>query len=110
MTNLKSTIVLVHGGIVDGSGWEGLSRILKNDGYEVSIVPAAQRFMSKRGRRHSRKAMRSTYRGPRKVALNYKAGRTSVMPGECCRRRLTGTGGGGARPYFQIWPCTPKVR
>ena len=48
MTNLKSTIVLVHGGIVDGSGWEGLYRILKNDGYEVSIVPAAQRFMSKR--------------------------------------------------------------
>ena len=31
-------IVLVHGGFVDGSGWEGVYRILKNDGYEVSIV------------------------------------------------------------------------
>src|SRR5437667_2633292 len=32
------TIVLVHGGFVDGSGWEGVYKILKNDGYKVSIV------------------------------------------------------------------------
>jgi len=32
------TIVLVHGGFVDGSGWEGVYRILKKDGYNVSIV------------------------------------------------------------------------
>jgi len=32
------TIVLVHGGFVDGSGWEGVYRILKKDGYHVSIV------------------------------------------------------------------------
>src|SRR4030095_13587967 len=32
------TIVLVHGGFVDGSGWEGVYRILKNDGYNVSVV------------------------------------------------------------------------
>ena len=31
-------IVLVHGGFVDGSGWEGVYRILKKDGYRVSIV------------------------------------------------------------------------
>jgi pimeloyl-ACP methyl ester carboxylesterase len=31
-------VVLVHGGFVDGSGWEGVYRILKNDGYSVSIV------------------------------------------------------------------------
>ena len=31
-------IVLVHGGFVDGSGWEGVYRILKKDGYNVSIV------------------------------------------------------------------------
>jgi pimeloyl-ACP methyl ester carboxylesterase len=31
-------IVLVHGGFVDGSGWEGVYRILKNNGYGVSIV------------------------------------------------------------------------
>jgi pimeloyl-ACP methyl ester carboxylesterase len=32
------TIVLVHGGFVDGSGWEGVYQILKKDGYTVSIV------------------------------------------------------------------------
>jgi hypothetical protein len=31
-------IVLVHGGFVDGSGWEGVYRILKGKGYTVSIV------------------------------------------------------------------------
>ena len=32
------SIVLVHGGFVDGSGWQGVYEILKNDGYNVSIV------------------------------------------------------------------------
>jgi len=32
------SIVLVHGGFVDGSGWEGVYNILKNDGYNVTIV------------------------------------------------------------------------
>ena len=32
------TIVLVHGGFVDGSGWEEVYNILKKDGYTVSIV------------------------------------------------------------------------
>ena len=32
------SIVLVHGGFVDGAGWEGVYRILKNDGYDVTIV------------------------------------------------------------------------
>src|SRR5213594_4462151 len=31
-------IVLVHGGFVDGSGWEGVYRILKKDGYTVAVV------------------------------------------------------------------------
>jgi pimeloyl-ACP methyl ester carboxylesterase len=31
-------IVLVHGGFVDGAGWEGVHKILKKDGYNVSIV------------------------------------------------------------------------
>jgi pimeloyl-ACP methyl ester carboxylesterase len=31
-------IVLVHGGFVDGSGWEGVYALLKKDGYRVSIV------------------------------------------------------------------------
>jgi pimeloyl-ACP methyl ester carboxylesterase len=33
-----ASIVLVHGGFVDGSGWEDVHRILRDDGYEVSIV------------------------------------------------------------------------
>lgn len=32
------SIVLVHGGFVDGSGWEGVYNILSKDGYHVSIV------------------------------------------------------------------------
>ena len=32
------TIVLVHGGFVDGSGWEDVYQILKKDGYNVAIV------------------------------------------------------------------------
>src|SRR5882757_2974968 len=31
-------IVLVHGGFVDGSGWQGVYNILKKDGYNVVIV------------------------------------------------------------------------
>lgn len=34
----RPTIVLVHGGFVDGSGWEGVYRILRKDGYAVRIV------------------------------------------------------------------------
>jgi pimeloyl-ACP methyl ester carboxylesterase len=43
MAQTKSTavvknIVLVHGGLVDGSGWEGVYNILKKDGYTVTVV------------------------------------------------------------------------
>jgi pimeloyl-ACP methyl ester carboxylesterase len=31
-------IVLVHGGFVDGAGWESVYKTLKKDGYNVSIV------------------------------------------------------------------------
>jgi len=31
-------VVLVHGGFVDGSGWEGVYKILKNDGFKVAVV------------------------------------------------------------------------
>jgi len=31
-------IVLVHGGFVDGAGWESVYSVLKQDGYDVSIV------------------------------------------------------------------------
>ncbi|MGH9704567.1 MAG: alpha/beta hydrolase [Candidatus Acidiferrales bacterium] len=33
-----NNIVLVHGGFVDGAGWEGVYKILKRDGYNISIV------------------------------------------------------------------------
>lgn len=32
------SIVLVHGGFVDGSGWQGVYKALTRDGYNVSIV------------------------------------------------------------------------
>ena len=31
-------VVLVHGGFVDGSGWQGVYETLKKDGYAVSVV------------------------------------------------------------------------
>jgi pimeloyl-ACP methyl ester carboxylesterase len=31
-------VVLVHGGFVDGSGWEGVYKILKRDGHSVRVV------------------------------------------------------------------------
>src|SRR5215468_3615120 len=38
LTHARPSVVLVHGGFVDGSGWEGVYRILKKDGYDVSVV------------------------------------------------------------------------
>jgi pimeloyl-ACP methyl ester carboxylesterase len=32
------TVVLVHGGFVDGSGWQGVYSVLRKDGYKVSVV------------------------------------------------------------------------
>src|ERR1700734_4328236 len=32
------TVVLVHGGFVDGSGWQGVYEALTADGYRVAIV------------------------------------------------------------------------
>jgi pimeloyl-ACP methyl ester carboxylesterase len=31
-------VVLVHGGFVDGSGWQNVYQLLKNDGYNVRVV------------------------------------------------------------------------
>lgn len=31
-------VVLVHGGFVDGAGWEGVYKILKRNGHDVSVV------------------------------------------------------------------------
>jgi len=36
--NSVKSIVLVHGGFVDGSGWEGVYKSLTRDGYKVSVV------------------------------------------------------------------------
>ena len=34
----EKNVVLVHGGFVDGSGWQGVYDQLKKDGYNVTIV------------------------------------------------------------------------
>lgn len=34
----STTIILVHGGFVDGSGWEGVYEILRKEGFDVTIV------------------------------------------------------------------------
>ena len=37
-TAVVRNIVIVHGGLVDGSGWEAVYNLLKKDGYAVTIV------------------------------------------------------------------------
>jgi pimeloyl-ACP methyl ester carboxylesterase len=37
-TTVVRNIVIVHGGFVDGSGWEAVYNLLKKDGYAVTIV------------------------------------------------------------------------
>jgi len=37
-TNGRLNVVLVHGGFVDGSGWEDVHKILKRDGHHVAVV------------------------------------------------------------------------
>jgi pimeloyl-ACP methyl ester carboxylesterase len=37
-SNNPLSVVLVHGGFVDGSGWQPVYRLLRNDGYAVGVV------------------------------------------------------------------------
>ena len=37
-TDTLRNVVLVHGGFVDGSGWQGVYESLSRDGFRVSIV------------------------------------------------------------------------
>ena len=39
--SVRGNVVLVHGGFVDGSGWQGVYDALKADGYNVAIVQNA---------------------------------------------------------------------
>lgn len=63
MSEERRTVVLVHGGFVDGAGWESAYNILRRNGYNVAIVqdptisladddkmipPQAQRIMAQR--------------------------------------------------------------
>ena len=37
-SSTATNVVLVHGGFVDGSGWQPVHNLLKRDGYRVSVV------------------------------------------------------------------------
>ena len=37
-TSQRASVVLVHGGFVDGSGWQGVYAALRADGYDVGVV------------------------------------------------------------------------
>ena len=37
-SNNRPNVVLVHGGLVDGSGWQPVYRLLRGDGYAVRVV------------------------------------------------------------------------
>lgn len=38
MDRTRGSVVLVHGGFVDGSGWQGVYDVLKADGHHVAVV------------------------------------------------------------------------
>ena len=38
MSSAGKSVVLVHGGFVDGAGWKGVYDILRSDGYQVAVV------------------------------------------------------------------------
>ena len=42
----RVSVVLVHGGFVDGSGWEKVYQSLKKDGYSVSVVQDPTRSLA----------------------------------------------------------------
>jgi pimeloyl-ACP methyl ester carboxylesterase len=56
------TVVLVHGGFVDGSGWRGVYDALTADGYRTVIVQNPPTLSLGRCRRHPLGARR--HRGP----------------------------------------------
>jgi pimeloyl-ACP methyl ester carboxylesterase len=49
-TGRPLNVVLVHGGFVDGAGWDGVYRILRKDGYAVSIVQNPTLFLAAQDR------------------------------------------------------------
>jgi pimeloyl-ACP methyl ester carboxylesterase len=42
----QKAVVLVHGGFVDGSGWEGVYGILRKKGYDVAVVQNATKSLA----------------------------------------------------------------
>src|SRR6476659_4757586 len=84
----KPNVVLVHGGFVDGSGWQGVYDLLTADGYRVDVVQnptlslqgdaAATRMVLDRQDGHRRRGRRE----PLGVRLP-----------TCCRRRPDQAGG-----------------
>jgi len=46
MAGQPKVVVLVHGGFVDGSGWEGVYGILRKKGYDVAVVQNATKSLA----------------------------------------------------------------
>jgi len=46
MAGQSKSVVLVHGGFVDGAGWEGVYKILKEKGYTVAVVQNATKSLA----------------------------------------------------------------
>ena len=57
---IRDGIVLVHGGFVDGSGWEGVYKLLKKDGYKVSVVQNPTTSLADDVARHQAASIRRT--------------------------------------------------
>ncbi len=88
-------VVLVHGGFVDGSRWEGVYRLLRRQGYNIAITQHPDHLA---GRRR-----------PRRAAGAGGAGRPGRAGGTLVRRR--GHHRGGHRPQRgRRWSTSPPSR
>ena len=62
-TDSVRDVVLVHGGFVDGSGWQGVYEALTADGYRVAVVQNPTLSLEQR-RRLSRRQVIDSLDGP----------------------------------------------
>ena len=87
---LKTTnVVLVHGGFVDGSGWEGVYKILTKDGYTVSSRSESDDIAGRRCCRHQAYHRRTEWpRNSRRALLRRRGDHRGGQRSERCGARL----------------------
>ena len=92
-------IVLVHGGFVDGSGWEGVYGSLRKDGYTVSVVQNPTISLADDVQRQARRRRAERPRDPRRPLLRRRGDHRGRQRSE----------GGGAGLHRRLCPGQGRV-